>query len=240
LIRTMKNPSRRLFHVSATFILKTFMRIEREGWRSALKNSAFIIAANHRTYIDPLIVNAALGAPLPWIGASFMQDIPIIRTLSRLAGTVFIATNGRNSVQKLLAALDSSSQHKSIGIFPEGFLPLVDQQPAFPLRPFHRGFAFLSTRLQKPVLPVTIVPFREKTAPYPFPISIRKLLIPHAEFCDLETRVAIRHAKVIFHEPVNPPPPGAGRAELIYFTDQVRSIIEAPLTNLQTIGEVLA
>jgi len=221
----------RLFHACVKLILKTTIRIDRRNWSWALKTGSYIIAANHRTYLDPLLINIALGKPVCWIGARFMQDIPLVKLFSRLAGTFFISTQGRNGIQDLMKMMNLLEDRQQIGIFPEGYLPLIDMKPPVPLRPFLRGFAFAAARLQKPVLPVTIILRREIKTGYPIPVPIRRLFIPHRELCELRSRIVPLHAEIVFHEPVAPPQATASRTELAQFGQTIKNIIEQPLTD---------
>lgn len=227
----------RLFHACVKLILTTTIRIDRRNWSWNLKNGSYIIAANHRTYLDPLMINIALGKPVCWIGARFMQDIPLVKQFSRLAGTFFISTQGRNGMQDLMKMLDLLEDRQQIGIFPEGYLPLIDMQPPVPLRPFLRGFAFTAARLQKPVLPVTIIPRRELKTGYPIPVPIRRLFIPHRELCELRSRIVPLHVEIVFHEPVAAPHADASRTELAQFAEKIQTIIAQPLITHFSQGE---
>ncbi len=217
-----------IFHSCVNLLLKSTMRIEKRGMANIPKDGKFTVAASHRTYIDPFIINVALRVPVRWIGASFLEDIPVIRTFSRMAGTIIVSTIGKTTLRSI-GEIFIKSREKQIGIFPEGYTPLVDMMPALPLRPFHRGFAYIAGKIDKPVLPVTILPIREKIVSYPLPITIRKMFIPHTDLCELQARIVYRHVRIIIHPPVTPPPETATRAQLKEFSDLVSTIISGPL-----------
>jgi len=140
-----------------------------------------------------------------------------------------VSTVGKTTINSL-CEIFLKSREKQIGLFPEGYTPLIDMNPSLPLRPFHRGFAYIAAKIGKPVLPITIVPLRERTTTYPLPITIRKMFIPHTELCELQARIIYRQVRLLIHPPVTPPSAEASRAELVEFSDRIRALISRPLS----------
>ncbi len=157
-----------------------------------------------------------------------MNDIPIIRGLSRLAGTISAPAAG-NMAREAIKKIFALPPNIPLGIFPEGYEPLINMRAPLPLCSFHRGFAYIAARTAKPILPISIIPIHEYPVEYPFPISIRKLFIPHKELCELKTRITYKKVAVVFHPPVPPPNRSASRSELLDFGSHIQVIVSKPL-----------
>jgi 1-acyl-sn-glycerol-3-phosphate acyltransferase len=147
----------RLGKVIAYILVKPFIRFRVIGQDNIQKNTAQILAANHRSHMDPALVALAstqeiyfmakeelfhISKFFKWL-ISFWNAIP----LPRGAG----ASEALKKCSSLLA------QGKTVLIFPEGTRNKFEDL----LLPFKPGFGFLAVANQVPIIPVAITGVRE-------------------------------------------------------------------------------
>lgn len=120
--------------------------------RSHLPEGAYMVVANHASYLDGLLMTAALPPQVSYVVKDDVADWPLVgRVLSRL-GVVFIARDTvQMSARQTRALLKRLRAGEHVGIFPEGTF-----QRAPGLMPFKLGAFLLATRTQVPVVPVAI------------------------------------------------------------------------------------
>ncbi|MBI3785791.1 MAG: 1-acyl-sn-glycerol-3-phosphate acyltransferase [Deltaproteobacteria bacterium] len=108
-----------------------------------------IYMANHRTYLDILVLAQLLDAA--FLSRGDLSDWPVIGAAARLTGAVFVerqsATGRTRAVRHLLRQL----HRHSFTVFPEG-TTTGDPFPA----PFHSGLFRLARRAGVPIVPVTL------------------------------------------------------------------------------------
>lgn len=195
--------------------------------RGLQRGTPCIVVSNHRTYYDPFLINLVLRTPVSWIGASFLNDIPVIRRLSRMAGTILVSPSGRTSGEAMETILEAC-RTGAVGFFPEGYQPLIRMRAAGRLGQFNRGFAYFSARSGTPVLPISIVPAEEDTRRYPVPPALRWFFQARDDFRSLQRRIVYRRVTVVIH-PLQPPPGGIERRTLAEYRDHLRGMILEPL-----------
>ncbi|WP_421717538.1 lysophospholipid acyltransferase family protein [Algiphilus sp.] len=115
-------------------------------------NGPVIVVANHASYLDGLLMTAALPPTISYVVKDDAAEWPLIgRVLTRL-GVVFIARDAiQMSARQTRALLKRLRAGDSLGIFPEGTF----QGPPG-LLPFKLGAFLLATRTSTPVVPVVI------------------------------------------------------------------------------------
>jgi putative phosphoserine phosphatase/1-acylglycerol-3-phosphate O-acyltransferase len=94
-----------------------------------------IVAANHRAYLDPLVLAAVAsrrGRKLRYLGKKEVFDAPLLGQFARLTGQIRV-DRGTGSARPLEEAEDALARGEAIGIFPQGTIP--------------RGRAFFEPRL---------------------------------------------------------------------------------------------
>ncbi len=117
-------------------------------------DSAFMVCANHASYLDPFLLCMALPrqafSRIFFVGYSDYFEGPIGRTLGRLFRNIPIDPN-RNLERAMQAAAEGLRRDMVLIIFPEGGRSLDGS-----VREFRRGAAILSQHLNVPIVPAGI------------------------------------------------------------------------------------
>lgn len=131
--------------------LKTFRRWEIEGEENIPSQGPVIIASNHISYLDPVVVGCAFNREISFLAKEELFEIPILRTIiSNL--NAFPVKRGSGDRGAIRAALELLAQGECFGIFPEGHR----NRTQAPLTPFKAGVALLAIKSGAPVLPVAL------------------------------------------------------------------------------------
>jgi 1-acyl-sn-glycerol-3-phosphate acyltransferase len=117
-----------------------------------LPNRACIIVANHASYLDGIVLTAALPPRFAFVIKHEMSSFPLAGLLLRRLGSLFVNRfDNRAVVGDTGQILRSAVRGEALGIFPEGtFTP----EPG--LRPFRAGAFIAAVRGRLPVVPVAI------------------------------------------------------------------------------------
>ncbi|MGB8012564.1 MAG: AMP-binding protein [Terriglobales bacterium] len=167
------------------FALDRF-RLKTRGLENLPEKGPFLLCSNHQSYIDPLVMAAAL----PWklfrdsfaLGTSDIFGQGFLRWLARWLRVVVLDPDS-NLVPAMRAGAFGLSQGRILVLYPEGERT-NDGNP----RIFRKGAAILSIHTQAPIVPVAIEGFYEA---WP-----RHKKLPR--FTDLQ---------MVFGKPIQPPPP---------------------------------
>ena len=114
-----------------------------------------VVAANHVSGLDPLLLIAAADRPLRFIIAREQYIRPCLHWLFRAVGCIPVDRTGRpeRAMREALAALRAG---EVVAIFPQGRIQLPDEPP----RPLKGGVARLALALDCPIAPVRITGVR--------------------------------------------------------------------------------
>jgi cytidylate kinase len=136
-------------------IARAIIRIRVEGDLSAIPESGpLIIAANHASSADPVLIGAFLNGrlhrPLNWLGKRELVEMPVIGWFMRQAGIhpVDRATADVEAFRTAIRVLESGN---ILTVFPEG-----TRSPDGVLQEVREGVAVLALRSGAPVLPVGV------------------------------------------------------------------------------------
>jgi 1-acyl-sn-glycerol-3-phosphate acyltransferase len=117
-----------------------------------------VVVANHASYLDGIILTAALPAGFTYLIKLEMNRVPIAGFILRRLGSAFVDRNDRNDRQRTARALHSlATRGSALGFFPEG---TFDESPG--LKEFHLGAFAAAARAKLPVVPVVIYGARRK------------------------------------------------------------------------------
>ena len=143
--RTLPRP----LHALDRWLLRLWHRLPEGVYR--LPEGPVILAGNHRSGLDPLVVMAAVDRPPRFLmAAEYYARIRWARPLFDLAGIIPVRERATN-VQALAAALEALRQGQVIGIFPEGMA-----NPPRPLARLLPGAAFLAAATGAPIIPFRV------------------------------------------------------------------------------------
>jgi len=154
-IATRKTLAIRFGSLVLRTIARLIIRIRVEGDLSAIPESGpLIIAANHASSADPVLIGAFLNGrlrrPLNWLGKRELVETPVIGWFMRQAGIhpVDRATADVEAFRTAMAILDSGN---ILTVFPEG-----TRSRDGALQPVREGVAVLALRSGAPILPVGV------------------------------------------------------------------------------------
>jgi 1-acyl-sn-glycerol-3-phosphate acyltransferase len=155
------------------------IRIE-EG--AALPDGPCVVVANHSSYLDGMILTAALPARFTFVIKQEMARFPFAGYLLRRIGSEFVSRENSNQRHQVTRRLFKAAQSgDALAFFPEG---TFDDRPG--LKPFQPGAFGAAWRGRIPVVPVVIFGARAKLpsqmllpAPGALSISILEAIEPN-------------------------------------------------------------
>ena len=117
-----------------------------------LPAEACIVAANHASYLDGVILTAALPPRFSFVIKHEMAAMPLVGWLLTRLGSEFVQRFDKKAAHSAANRLIQLARGGAcLGVFPEGTFKL---EPG--LRPFHLGAFLTATRAGLPVVPVVI------------------------------------------------------------------------------------
>ena len=111
---------------------------------------AFLLAANHASWLDILTINSV--QPAQFVAKAEIRDWPLVGLLVARAGTHFIERTKRRAVHSVLQELVKALQAgRVVAVFPEG-----TTNDGTCLKPFHANFLQAALDAQVPLKPLGI------------------------------------------------------------------------------------
>ena len=162
-------PMYRFLKTCGTPLLRMYFRLRAEGVENLPTGGAFILAANHSSYLDPLAVGAACPRPVHFIMLQEFWEKPFIGTISRMAGS-FPIDHSRPATGALRQALSILKGRKILGIFPEG-----GRSADGSIGSGKAGAALLAVKTGLPLVPTAIIGADRalpKGSSFPRPVQI--------------------------------------------------------------------
>jgi len=105
----------------------------------------FIVVANHFSYMDTLVIGAAIPKKTYWIAFRGLYRIFWLRWFFRLIDALPAGSISEQAVSLL-------AEGKNVGLFPEGSISRDGS-----LREFRRGAALLAIKTGRPIVPCAIL-----------------------------------------------------------------------------------
>lgn len=149
-------PGLRRRRILARWTARTALRLAGFGIEvrglDRLPRGACVVAATHASYLDGVILTAALPARFAFVIKSEMARVPVAGLLLRRLSSLFVnraaPSAGHRDTRAILAAARAG---EAIGIFPEG---TFQRRPG--LLPFRQGAFLIATRARLPVVPLIV------------------------------------------------------------------------------------
>jgi len=138
-----------------TLLSRLNIDVEVEGAEKIEQGTQYLIVSNHRSIIDPLIVELALkgkGINGLWIAKKELYNSFFFGMFTRNAGTVLLDRESKQMGTFFKDIKASVAQGYSISVFPEGTRNKTDQ----PLAEFKEGSQMIAMKNRLPMLPVFI------------------------------------------------------------------------------------
>lgn len=140
----------KLTRVSLRILYRLTGGLEVSGGENTPPEGPLIVASNHASFWDPMIMGAAFDRPLHFMARKTLFDVPIFGFLIRqtLAFPLNREGDSREAIRAFGTLLDKGS---AVLIFPEG-----TRSPDGALGEIKSGVGMIAVRNQAPVLPVYI------------------------------------------------------------------------------------
>jgi 1-acyl-sn-glycerol-3-phosphate acyltransferase len=138
------------------------------------RTSRAVVVANHSSYLDGMILTAALPARFTYLIKEEMSAVPIAGFILRRLGSEFVdRTNAPRRHKSARRLMEATRGGAALALFPEG---TFDAAPG--LRHFHPGAFRAAWRAGVHIVPVTIQGARAKLPagcwlPRPGPLTVR-------------------------------------------------------------------
>lgn len=137
-------------------------------------DASCVIVANHASYLDGIILTAALPARFTFVIKQEMTAVPLAGFVLRRLGSEFVMRNDAPQRQRTARRLlNAALGGEDLAFFPEGTFEALPG-----LRPFHAGAFRSAWRSGLPVVPVVILGSRRKLPAHrwlasPGPLTVR-------------------------------------------------------------------
>ena len=128
------------------------VRVRVEGAENAERERSYVVASNHQSVIDILVIYGWLKLDLKWVMKAELRKVPALGIGCEKAGHIFVErSNHKQAASAINAALERLGDGIGILFFPEG-----TRSPDGRLLPFKKGAFHTAIEQQVPVLPVTV------------------------------------------------------------------------------------
>ena len=124
--------------------------VRAKGAENLPREGAFVYAANHTSWWDPIVMAAVIGRPVNFLGKKEVFKGPFTRWFFGRGGVIPVDRNSRNP-EAMAAARQALRDGRIIGIFPEG------TRHAGKLGPARPGVARLALQAGVPVVPAGVL-----------------------------------------------------------------------------------
>ena len=140
----------RVLRVCVRALLRVGWGLRVEGLER-LPKPPYIIAPNHTSEIDPVVLSAVLPFRPTYLAARYLERFPVLFAILRRFDPVFVR-RGLSDIGSIKACLQRLARGEILVVFPEG--RVVQQEE---LGPMHPGAAFLAIRAGVPLIPVALI-----------------------------------------------------------------------------------
>ncbi|MFC1474887.1 lysophospholipid acyltransferase family protein [bacterium] len=164
-----------------------------------------IIVANHRSDLDPFIILTNVRRPINWLGASYLWNMPGGKWFMEGMGAISVSKYRSDILRAFEQAAKELENGQAVGIFPEGWDYIAENQFDWSVGKFNTGFARIAIQTGAPVVPMAMLGLDEKRLPQAFPPFIRKMLEYPVEMQYIKDRCAYRKLHINVGKPMYPP-----------------------------------
>lgn len=184
-----------------TIVLFSLLPVTVEGRENIESYKSYVFVANHLSCYDVFLIFGYLNKNIKWMLKASLMKIPFLGGACRVSGFIPVDTSSPAKVHETYTnACKAMGDDVSMVIFPEGRRSIDGK-----LGPFRRGAFLIADKLQKPVVPITI-------------IGTYEVMPRHRDFMFI-TRTPL---KMIIHEPIFPQ---ADENNAEYFRRESRNVI---------------
>ena len=130
---------------------KIFFKAEIYGRENIPKDRSVIIAANHISYFDPLIVAMATARPVAFMAKEELFHLPVMSQIIRILGA-FSVNREKLDISTIKSAKAALTTSWHLGIFPEGTRITTGKVGVI-----NKGFGYLAKVTNSEIIPMGIV-----------------------------------------------------------------------------------
>ncbi|MBC6433299.1 1-acyl-sn-glycerol-3-phosphate acyltransferase [Nostoc sp. HG1] len=145
------------------------------------QDASVLVVSNHRSFMDALILMAALSSPIRFACHHYMGQVPVMREIVTGQLRCFPLEETQNRLQSFFSQSQMLLQSRQmVGVFPEGTQPMVKFTQPNQMGEFQRGFAHLALRADVQdlaILPIAIASLEEVNT-NGFPLRLLSLFDP--------------------------------------------------------------
>lgn len=178
-------------------IFRLLFTLEYYGEENVPERGPVIIAGNHPSYLDPMLVSLPVERRVFFMAWDQLFKVPVLGTLMRQFGA-FPVRLGTKDPNAYAAALDVLRDGRALGIFPE-----AGRTVEGPMNPLKTGTARLAIEARAPIVPVTITGAFDawpssRRLPWPRKITVKyhKPIVLDAD------EIAVRGGDKAYHEEI--------------------------------------
>lgn len=131
-------------------LAKTVWATQVSGSEHVPSSGGYILASNHLSMIDPLVVGAFVPRRVRFMAKSELWRTPVLRSWLDLVGA-FPVRRGESDMGAIKTAIRLLEAGEVVGIFPQG----TRRQQDAPIEP-ERGVALIAMRSGAPIVPAAI------------------------------------------------------------------------------------
>lgn len=139
-----------ILKVIAVILCKVLFRIKVFGEKNIPQKGGFILASNHLSYLDPVVLGVACPRRLNFMARHDLFNNPIFSWLISNVGA-FPVKRASADVSAIKIAMERLKDGGALVLFPEGSRKI--NAGTFQV---HSGIGFLASKLNVPVIPVFI------------------------------------------------------------------------------------
>jgi len=162
----------RVAHAIVGLTIKPIFRLRAEGQQHIPKDGPVLIASNHLSVLDPIVIAYGVPRPVAYVAKAELFRLPVLSfILPRLFAIPL--ERGAGDLSAVKAAIRALKQGLAFGIFPEGTRSRDGK-----LQPFKTGAAAIAIRTGAKVVPAAVIGTDKAwpvgKGPKPFrPITVR-------------------------------------------------------------------
>ncbi len=141
-------------------IMRLYFRATVQGRGKVPQTGGLLLAANHFSFADPLILGSMLPRRLWFVMAEDQFEKPFLKSFSRLMDVIPVQAGAAFRLGPIRKCLTVLKTGRVVAIFPEG-----RRSSTGTLLPPMPGIGVLASRAKVPIIPVAIVGTREAYPP---------------------------------------------------------------------------